>query len=355
MSKSEYDLSQLGWGNFFQQQQSLEEWELTTLARVAGVNRKFLSLVSAQGLLQTTIPGDWYSGEPVTLPTVGDWLLVDNATRRPVRLLGRKSFLQRKAAGRESKMQAIAANIDTLFIVTSCNEDFNPSRIERYLTLTLGSGVIPVLVINKSDLARDVEDYVVQAKAIRRDMEICPVNALDPDSVGSLHCWCGKGQTIALAGSSGVGKSTLVNTLSGANLQLTRGIRANDAKGRHTTTERSLHLLPTGTVLIDTPGLRELQLADCHEGLASTFDDIERLARSCRFRDCTHGEEPGCAVQAAICSGALERRRLANYQKLLREQERNTQTLAERRDRDKQFCKMCRDVMATKRNRRKGY
>ncbi len=353
MANYALDLHQMGWGHFFQQQLSIEELESCSLARVAGVNRNLLSLITEEGGLEAFIPGNWYLNGTDALPTVGDWLLLDEATGQPLRLLERKSFLHRKAAGRESKIQALASNIDTLFIVTSCNDDFNPSRIERYLTLALGCEITPVLVITKSDLVSETDSYLRQAQDLSKDMAVHTVNALDAVSVSRLHFWCGTGQTIALAGSSGVGKSTLVNTLSSLQVQSTGSIRDDDSKGRHTTTERSLHFLPMGCVLIDTPGIRELQLSDCREGLACAFDDIESLAMSCRFNDCSHEHESGCAVLAAVQEGGLDMRRLTNYRKILREQERNSRTIAQRRSRDKKFGKMCREVMAVKHSNRK--
>lgn len=352
MMKAQCDLVRLGWGPFFQQQLSIEEWEEALPARVAGLNRHILGLVTENGPVQAAVPGSWYTGGPEDVPTVGDWLLLDRRTSQPVRLLERKSFLHRRAAGREAKIQALAANIDTLFIVTSCNDDFNPSRIERYLTLAMGSGVTPVLVITKADLVADADEFIGRAKAIRQDLDVCVLNALDAGSAAVLENWCGKGQTLALAGSSGVGKSTLVNTLQGEHIQSTGAIREHDARGRHTTTGRSLHMLPSGAVLIDTPGIRELQLADVGQGLASAFDDIEQLAAGCRFNDCTHDHESGCAVQAAVLSGELELRRLENYRKIRAEQQHNALSVAEKRNKARKFGKMCRNAVAMQRKKR---
>ncbi|MFV0421693.1 ribosome small subunit-dependent GTPase A [Oleidesulfovibrio sp.] len=352
MTHTVFDLNQLGWGPFYLQQLSLEEWEATYPARVSGVRRKNLTLISEAGTVKTTIPGSWFQNDAAELPTVGDWLLMDKETDVPVRMLNRKSSLQRRAPGKGAQLQSLAANIDTLFIVTSCNNDFNQSRIERYLTLALAAGVTPVMVITKSDMAEDADEFARQAKRIRQSMEVCTVNALDADSVATLHCWCETGQTLALVGSSGVGKSTLVNTLSGAAVQATGAIREDDSRGRHTTSERSLHFLPSGAILIDTPGIRELQLADCEEGLALAFDDIEQLASSCRFSNCTHQHEAECAVKAAVRTGRLEARRLENYLKILQEQERNTLSIAEKRNKDATFAKMCRQTMAARKKRK---
>ncbi len=349
MSEPTFSLPRLGWSHFFQQQLSLEEWQSTTPARVVAVHRNALEVAGDQGWRMITLPGHWHLREPEELPTVGDWLLLDPATGQVQRLLERKSLVQRRAAGIESRTQLLAANIDTLFVVTSCNEDFNLSRLERYLALAFESNVEPVLVLTKADLLEDVAEYRRQAMSLNPTLAIETVNALDPASVASLAAWCSGGHTVALLGSSGVGKSTLINTLSGSSRQETAAIREDDAKGRHTTTSRTLHLLPAGGLLIDSPGMRELQLSDCQDGVAALFEDIETLARSCRFTDCRHQHEDGCAIQANIARGELSPRRLASYQKLLAEQARNTESIADRRRRERNFGKHVRSVLAARR------
>ncbi|WP_298039526.1 ribosome small subunit-dependent GTPase A [uncultured Desulfuromonas sp.] len=354
MSAISFSLPGLGWSHFFQQQLCLEEWEATSPARVFAVHRSTIEVAGENGRRTITLPGHWHLRDSQALPTVGDWLLLDASSGQPQRMLERKSLFRRKAAGGEAKVQSMAANVDTLFVVTSCNRDFNPSRLERYLALALEAKVEPVLVLTKADLADDVSDYRRQAMGLNPDMAVETVNALDPDSVASLLSWCGTGQTVALTGSSGVGKSTLINTLCGAPAQATGAIREDDAKGRHTTTSRTVHFLPEGGLLIDSPGIRELQLSACEDGVSSLFGDIEELAQSCRFNDCRHGGEDGCAVTAAVSWGDLDPRRLANYQKLMAEQERNAETIADRRRRERDFGKMVRSVMAAKHKGRNG-
>ena len=353
MSELSLSLPELGWSHFFQQQLSIEEWEATVPVRVLSINRKRINVAGEQGHQQLTVPGNWFLREAEELPTIGDWLLLDSATGQPQRLLERKSLFRRKAAGIEAKLQLLAANIDTLFIVTSCNSDFNLSRLERYLALALDAQVEPVLVLTKSDLVDDSLEYQRQAMSLKPDMAVETVNALDPESVGPLLAWCGHGQTVAMAGSSGVGKSTLLNSLCGSSGQATATIREDDAKGRHTTTARSVHFLPEGGLLIDSPGIRELQLSDCEAGVSLLFEDIETLAQSCRYKDCRHLSESDCAVKAAVNEGNLSSRRLANYNKLMAEQERNSETIAEKRRRERDFGKLCRSVMAVKRKERK--
>ncbi len=349
MSDPSFSLPALGWTHFFQQQMSLEEYESCLPARVCAVHRSGVEVLCENSRRKLTLPGHWQLQDPEERPTIGDWLLLDRETGLPQRQLERKSLFRRMAAGREARVQLLAANVDTLFIVTSCNRDFNPSRLERYLALALDAGVEPVLMLTKADQAENIADFMEQAMRLNRDVAVEAVNALDPESVAPLRPWCRAGQTVALVGSSGVGKSTLVNTLCRGSLQETGSIRESDARGRHTTTSRTLHALVEGGVLLDSPGLRELQLSDCREGVATLFGDIEELARSCHFSDCRHQGEKGCAVQAAVAWGDLDPRRLANYQKLLLEQERTAETLAERRSRDRKFGKMVRSVLAAKR------
>lgn len=340
-------LSELGWGHFFQQQMSLEEWEATTPVRVFALNRHLVDGVGARGRQQFALPHAWLKYPVEELPTVGDWLLLDGAGQ-PQRLLERISLFKRMASGRDTRVQLMAANVDTLFIVTSCNADFNLSRLERYLAMALDAGVEPVLVLTKIDLIDDVADFAVQARTLRPDLAVEAVNAKDVTVLDILSPWCRSGKTVALVGSSGVGKSTLVNTLCSADVQEIGATREGDAKGRHTTTSRSLHLLPGGGLLLDSPGLRELQLSDCEVGVASLFAEIEAVARHCRFSDCCHQGEPGCAVTAAAERDEFDPRRLANYLKLRTEQDRANETLVEKRRKDKSFGKMCKRVKAQK-------
>src|SRR5690606_21648162 len=245
----------------------------------------------------------------------------------------RSSLFARKAAGTGNLVQLIAANVDTLFIVSSLNQDFNLNRIERYLVLAREAGVQAVVVLTKADLCADPQTQVAQAAALGQGLCVRSVDARSPASLAQLAPWCASGQTVALMGSSGVGKSTLVNTLLGAQVQATQAIREDDAKGRHTTTQRSLHRLASGALLLDTPGMRELQLVACEQGIEDTFGEITALAAQCRFADCRHDSEPGCAVWQALETGAVDARRLDNFRKLLREQAHNHATLGEQRER----------------------
>lgn len=333
-------LAALGWHPYFQQQLSLDDWEHCVPARVFNYDRSMLTAVSVAGTHVVPIT----SSMPAI--TVGDWLLLSTDLRFE-RLLTRVSQFSRRAAGTHAAMQLIAANVDIVFIMSSLNKDFNLSRIERYLALAHAAHVEPVIVLTKADLCENAESYISQARALDRMLTVTVVNCLDYRSVAQLSSVCGAGKTIALMGSSGVGKSTLLNTLMQQPIQATNPIRDDDEKGRHTTTRRSLHILPNGALLLDTPGMRELQLGDCDFGIADTFPEILGFARACRFADCRHESEPGCAVLAAIAGGHIDERRLVNFHKLLREQALNGATLAEKRARERELGRYYRPAKFT--------
>jgi ribosome biogenesis GTPase len=236
------------------------------------------------------------------------------------------TLLERWTEGGRSP-QLAAANIDTLFVVTSCNADFNVARLERYLALANQSGATPVILLTKGDTAADPEAYRREAEALQRDVPVVMVNPRSDNAAEALAKWCGVGQTVALVGSSGVGKSTLVNSLAGSAQELpqeTGSIRESDAKGRHTTTSRSIHAIAGGGWVIDSPGIRTLQIHGTTEGIDKLFAEITELAPSCKFRDCTHAHEPGCAVREAVAAGVLAPERLSRWRKLTGENRDNT-------------------------------
>jgi ribosome biogenesis GTPase len=334
----EIDLGELGWSPFFQQQLSLDEAEQAMPARVVEVQRTGLRVLSRVGEHEVVLGGRWFTGVPESRPTVGDWLLLDT-TGSAQRLLDRSSVFKRIAPGGRGEIQLLAANVDVAFVVSSCNDEFNPSRLERYLALAIDAQVDPVIVLTKMDLAEDADAYVDAARAIRAGLNVEVVNALDAATLTGVRAWCRVGQTVALMGSSGVGKSTLLNTLTGDDVQETGAIREADGRGRHTTSHRSLHLLPGGGLLLDSPGMRELQIVDSEHGVAQMFEDIDELTLQCRFSDCAHDSEPDCAIRAALLDGTLDERRLANYYKLRREDAHNTESVAERHQRVRQWSK----------------
>lgn len=255
--------------------------------------------------------------DPTERPAVGDFVLYA-AGAPPVieRILPRRTELRRGAAGESHQRQIIAANIDAVLVLNGLDGDFNPARIERYLLLIQGSGAMPVLVLTKVDKASDADTLLADLRRRIPDIAIHAINAKSVDSVAPLLAYLGPGSTAVLVGSSGVGKSTLTNTLLGESRQATKTVREHDSRGRHTTTHRALIPLPSGGCLIDTPGMRELKLTGEEELDRSQFADIDELAQSCRFGDCGHASEPGCAVQAALADGRLDAARWHNYLKL---------------------------------------
>ncbi len=331
-------LADLGWTPFQAAQMSPEEERHFVPVRVMAVYRGLVTIAGEglDALISSRLP------DPAGIPgqrdeedraAVGDWLLIDPETHEPLRILERMNLFKRPAPGDDRRTQLIAANVDTLFIVTSCNQDFSVPRLERYLVLAREVGVRPVVVLTKIDLAEDAEEFARAARALQPGLEVELVNARDPASVSRLADCCGPGQTVALLGSSGVGKSTLVNTLRGSDTIATQEVREIDGKGRHTTTVREMHRLAGGGWLMDTPGMREFKIAEVDTGIAEVFDDIVALTRDCRFADCTHETEPGCAVQAALSDGTIDAGRMMRWQKLAAEDAINTIAAATRKSR----------------------
>lgn len=273
----------------------------------------------AESLPEWQRAGNYRKGgtTPEGRPAVGDWVLVEGEAPNALRivaLLPRFSAIKRGAAGEHYKQQVIGANIDTVFVVCGLDADFNPRRIERYLLLVGGSGVQPVVVLTKSD--REGADAEAAVEALRAlGVPVLAVNAKERSSVAGLAPWLDEGHSVVLVGSSGAGKSTLTNTLLGTDRMKTGAVRETDDRGRHTTTHRALIALPSGACLIDTPGMRELKPTG-EEDVAESFTDIETLAAQCRFRNCQHAREPGCAVRAAIEAGEIDGSRVANFLKL---------------------------------------
>lgn len=311
----------LGWSAFYGEQLEPGEEGMVPM-RIATVHRDRVTAFSELGQIKLNLSAQ----ANTTSFAVGEWVLVDRVTRLLVRRLNRRMQLQRKGEGRR-QAQLIAANVDTLLIVTSCNDDFNLARLERYLALANEAGATPVIVLTKIDQTADAASYLRQAEALQLGLNVVMLNAKAPEAALTLARWCGPGQTVALVGSSRVGKSTLLNTLSqksSEDAQPTGSIRAADAKGRHTTTSRSLHAISGGGWVIDTPGMRTLQISDISVGLDTLFAEIVDLASECRFRDCTHNHEPGCAVQLATADGKLDPARLGRWRKLVEENLANT-------------------------------
>lgn len=325
---TDHTLASFGWSDHFEAQ--LPPDSALRPARIAEIHRSHLAAIGPDGPLTLHVresTGDY---------AVGDWTLHDGL-RAKVRLVP-KTEIVRRVAGTTSDRQLIAANVDTLGIVTSCNLDFSMGRLERYLSAAIAAGCAPLVIMTKADMSPDPQEYVRQAQSLSPLVTAIALNARDGDEALQLATWAGPGQTLALVGSSGVGKTTLQNALTGI-MALTQGIREDDARGRHTTTYRSLRPTLAGGWLIDTPGIRELAPSEAATGIAATFADIAEIAARCRFNNCTHTTEPGCAVQAAIASGELDLTRLKRQQKLEREDRNNTENLHQRHARFRNFAK----------------
>jgi ribosome biogenesis GTPase len=327
-------LAQLGWKPFFSKQVSAKEHGRCQPVRVISVHRGMVT-VAGDGFEDSISSSLALSEGPEERPTVGDWLLVERESRNLVRILNRTSLFKRRAPRDNRRVQLIAANVDTLFIVTSCNRDFNVARLERYLVLAREVGVRPLIILTKADLSPAPDQFLEAARALQPGLQVELVNGRDLKSVARLAAHCGAGETVALVGSSGVGKSTLVNTLRASNSIATQAVRKSDGKGLHTTTVREMHRLGCGLEgggwLVDTPGMRELQMSEVTTGVAEVFDDIVEMTLECRFTNCAHADEPQCAIRAAVAKGTLEPARLARWRKLTNEDRANTGNAALRR------------------------
>ena len=298
-------------------------------------------------------------GSREAFPAVGDWVALKPAgpaeeMGRIVDVLPRRGRFVRKAAGTGIEAQVVAANVDVVFLVSGLDHDFNVRRIERYLLAALEGGASPVIVLNKADLARDLDDVRRELAPVAGAVPVLMMSAKDGSGVDDLRRHIGVGRTAAFLGSSGVGKSTLINSLIGRDVQRTAEVRESDSKGRHTTTHRELVVLPGGGLLIDTPGMRELQLWDVTTGLDDAFEDVAAFAVDCRFRDCTHDTEPGCAVKAAVADGRLSAGRHANYLRLRKEvltkpvEEADIKAAADRRREERVASKALKKLYADK-------
>jgi ribosome biogenesis GTPase len=312
-------LRKLGWNSFFGEY--FREYVIGyEPGRISNVNKNSCKAYTKSGEVRARVSGR--QRQDCIYPAVGDWVALskDNSGTYTIRaILPRKNKISRKDAGRTTGEQVIAANIDVAFIMTSLNRDLNMRRLERYLAVVRQNEVDPIIVLNKSDICTDIEARIKEVKAIAPDVLVYPISATEGIGMEALSQYLQDGKTVVLLGSSGVGKSTLINALEGFERQKVCEVREDDSRGRHTTTVRELIMLEKGGIIIDNPGMRELQLWDAGEGLQNTFRDIEELAAQCKFSDCQHETEPGCMIKKGIKEGTLSRVRFESYVKLQRE------------------------------------
>ncbi|QKE72581.1 ribosome small subunit-dependent GTPase A [Arthrobacter citreus] len=314
------NLEQLGWKESFGEMD-----QNTVVARVISEQRQIYKLHDGESELTGEVSGKFQFQANVKsdYPSVGDWVVIEplNGENKAIiqKVLPRLSQFSRQSAGIKIEEQVVAANIDYVFLVMALNNDFNIRRLERYLLVAYDSGASPIIVLTKKDLCTDLPGKMEEVEEIAFGVPIFSVNSTNGEGIEELKQLISFGKTVSLLGSSGVGKSTLLNALIGELKQITQDVREGDDRGKHTTTHRELFFLPSGGMVIDTPGMRELQLWGGEEHISSTFTDVEELAKSCKFSDCTHSKEPDCAVNRAIENGDLEPERLTSYRKLMKE------------------------------------
>lgn len=318
------NLNKLGWHSTFEAEFVQYKNQDLLPARIVSEERQRYRACSETGELNAELSGRMLHLAQTRgdFPAVGDWVAVKSngdGFARIQAILSRKSSFSRKVAGSTTEEQVVAANVDTLFIVTGLDGDYNLRRIERYLTLAWNSGANPVILLNKADVCPDVAEKVAAVEGIAFGIPVIVLSARTRQGLDALLPYINTGMTVALVGSSGVGKSSIINQLIGEDRQLVQEIREQDSRGRHTTTRRELIFLPTGGMIIDTPGMREIQLWTDEDSLQGAFEDIEAIAATCRFRDCRHESEPGCAVRQALQTGEIDRKRFQNYLKLQKE------------------------------------
>jgi ribosome biogenesis GTPase / thiamine phosphate phosphatase len=348
-----HPLTSYGWNPFFQRQ--LDVAESDRVARVSAEHRGAYEVWTTGGVHAATLAGRLHH-EQAAIPGVGDWVVLRNTLEGDASvvidsILERRTLFTRGAAGRGLRMQVIAANVDLVFAVSGLDSDFNVRRIERFLARIYASGAEPAVILNKADLCDDTAAAMIEVERHCRHVPILVTSAVAGQGVGAVSAMIEEGTTVAFVGSSGAGKSSLINALAGGQWMPTGEVRESDSRGRHTTTHRQLIRLSGGGVVLDTPGMRELQLLD-GDGLDEVFDDLAALAQRCRFRDCRHDGEPGCSVVAAADHDPLIASRLAHYRKLEREAEANEtrHDVRLKRQAERQWGRISDEVRARRRN-----
>lgn len=360
MTNSSYPLKQLGFDKWFLENTDPERHTGLEIARVIAVHKDSYVITNGEQNAMAELVGKiMFSAEsPAEFPTVGDWVFAsfhDQGTFSIIHeVLPRKSLIKRKTSGKKTAFQLIGANIDTAFIVQSLDENFNLRRLERYLVMVNQSDIRPIVLLSKRDLlsSEDIENRISEIRQIMPELHIRPFSNKHLSDVEDLKALLIPGQTYCLLGSSGVGKTTLLNHLVGESAFATAGVREKDGKGRHTTTSRQLISLECGAMVIDTPGMRELGNFSVKTGIDETFSEITALTEKCRFKDCTHVNQKGCAVLNAVKNGQLSEKRYQNYIRMIRESEHNEMSYLEKRQKDKKTTKFYKSVMKHKKNRK---
>ena len=344
------ELSDIGWNKNIDAKYQKLGINNVILGRVIFHSGKQYKIITTEGEITANLSNSYINSikSKSELPSVGDWVCLKQIDEfRPfqiIKLIPRKNKLSRKVSGTKSEEQIIASNIDIVFIVTSADQDFNIRRLERYLAIINEIGAQPIIILNKIDINNDYKQYILEIKKNLPEITKLSISAKTMENIDEVKQFIKPGITIVLVGSSGVGKSTLINNLLGYKRQAVGKIREKDSKGKHVTTSRELIMMPNGGMLIDNPGLRELQLWSSELGISKTFEDIDELSRQCRFTNCTHNTEPGCIVKKAIEIGQISQERVDSYKKLLREQEylNNRKNTYEKRKKDRKLGKIYR-------------
>jgi ribosome biogenesis GTPase len=316
-------LATFGWTEFFEQHFQPHAEAGYDAGRVLLEHKNFYRIYTSRGEMLAEIAGKLRheAQSRIDLPAVGDWVVISAHVDRPTihAVLPRRSVFVRKTAGLRTEEQVVGTNIDTVFLVTALNQDFNLRRIERYLVVAWESGATPVIILSKADLCDDLAQRLTEVHTVAPGVAVHAISVVTQYGLEELACYFEQGRTVALLGSSGVGKSTLINHLIGREQQKVKEVREHDGRGRHATTHRELILLPNGGLVLDTPGMRELQLWDNHNGLNQAFEDIEALVNQCFFADCRHENEPRCAIRDALADDSLDTERYESYEKLQKE------------------------------------
>ncbi|MBN2288666.1 MAG: ribosome small subunit-dependent GTPase A [Candidatus Glassbacteria bacterium] len=353
-------LENIGFNAWFQERLDSGKSRELQPARVIAINKNSYQVSDGSGPVTAELTGRlmFNADSPLELPAVGDWVYVQIADDRSLAVIHdifpRKTLLKRKTVGKRVEWQLIAANIDSAMIIQALDADFNLRRLERYLVMVNESNITPVILLSKSDLLHttEIEAKKTEIRSLMPDIGIIAFSNIDASQVDSVRRVLIPGCTYCLLGSSGVGKTTLINRLVDGELYETRAVREKDGKGRHTTSRRQLISLDNGALIIDTPGMRELGNIAVDSGLEKTFGEIAELTEQCRFNDCSHINEEGCAVLAAVENGTLERERYLSYLKLRRESEYYEASYREKREKDRKFGKYCKSVMKDKKKER---